>query len=97
MAGVAETFARQINGPTQTLLADIQLLICTSFAVPDLMEATAEALEGLTTGTEAAHATFLENLQYSLKDNHLRFTTEMDVECPIAATMKPSYESALNP
>jgi hypothetical protein len=41
-----------------------------------------------------AYNSLLKQLQRSLEDTQLRFTTEIDSECPIAQTMKPSYERA---
>ena len=97
MTEIAEALGRSLNQPIQILLAAIQLQIHTCTAVPELMDATAEALQDVASSIESAHETLSTDLDNSLIENHLRFTTEMDVECPIAQAMKPSYKRALDP
>jgi hypothetical protein len=97
MADQVEPLARNMYSPVQKLLADIQLDVCECTAVPELKAATTEALEDLLAAVEEAFNGLRNDLHYSLDQNHRYFTTEMDVECPVAQAMKPYYQRALDP
>jgi hypothetical protein len=99
MTEVVDPLAQSTYQPVEALLAAIQLAVrtvrtCT--AVPDLMEATLVALADVVDGIETTFDEFKDHLQSSLDENVLRFTTEMDVECPIAQAMKLRYKRALD-
>jgi hypothetical protein len=91
-----EEFAQKLYQSILDMLSltRTNLNICTS--TPELKDAAVEALDGMSEDMQATYDTFLDNLKGVLDENHLRFTTEMDIECPIAQIMKPSYERALD-
>tara|TARA_R110002003_G_scaffold42_3_gene3100 strand:- start:28814 stop:30469 length:1656 start_codon:yes stop_codon:yes gene_type:complete len=93
----AETLAISVNQPVQEFLDTIRACIDTCTAEPLLKDAAVEALKYTRDDIESAYGTFLERAQRSLDENHLRYTTEMDVECPIARAMKPRYQRAREP
>jgi hypothetical protein len=93
----AETLASSVRQPIQEFLNTNRACIDTCTAEPLLKDAAAEALEDTRNSIESAYDTFLEGVQSSLDENHLRYTTEMDVKCPIARAMKPSYQRAMEP
>jgi hypothetical protein len=96
MTDNAKTIAQAMYKPVQDILQAVATNLQTCTATPELTEAATEALEETSEEIEMAYNTLLEHLQHSLDDTHLRFTTEIDIECPIAQTMKPSYERALD-
>jgi hypothetical protein len=52
------------------------------------------ALFHTTEQVQAAYDTLLQDLSTSLRENYLHFTTEEDIECPVAAEMAPVYTLA---
>jgi hypothetical protein len=94
MTDSAETIAQAMYKPVECILETVQMDLQTCTATPELMEAATEALEETSEEIEMAYNTLLIQLQHSLEDTQLRFTTEIDIECPIAQTMKSSYERA---
>jgi hypothetical protein len=72
----------------------IQLRIESSSAVPALKERAKESLADASQGVEEARVTLLEILLDTLGENHLRYTSEVDIMCPIAKEMQPRYERA---
>ncbi|KAH5207201.1 hypothetical protein HBI62_235800 [Parastagonospora nodorum] len=90
--GLAQVLSELIKDLLAATERDIE--ICTS--TPELKEAVVEALEEVEGEIQSLYDSFLASLNSSLDENHLRFTTEMDIECPIADAMKPSYERALD-
>ena len=90
--GLAERLLQLVKDLLSATLRDIN--ICNS--TPELKDAAADALGEIEGEIEASYDTLLNKLNSSLDENHLRFTTELDIECPIAKTMKPSYERALD-
>jgi 6-pyruvoyl-tetrahydropterin synthase len=93
----AENLAKAIYQPVQDVLKTVEVDLQTCRATPELTDATTEALEEKAEEIKAAYDRLLGKLHDSLDDTHLRFTTEIDIECPIAQTMKPSYKRASDP
>ncbi|KAH7084300.1 hypothetical protein FB567DRAFT_528770, partial [Paraphoma chrysanthemicola] len=93
----ADTLLKCISQPVHDMLNVIQACVETCTAGPLLQEATAEALDDLRSKLEEVFDTGLDKLQSSLEENHLRHTTEMDIECPVAQVMRPSYQRAQDP
>ncbi|KAH3906015.1 hypothetical protein HBH56_212130 [Parastagonospora nodorum] len=90
--GLAGSLLQLVKELVSATFRDIN--ICNS--TPELKDAAADALEEAEGEIEASYDTLLNKLNSSLDENHLHFTTEMDIECPIAKAMKPSYERALD-
>jgi hypothetical protein len=97
MMKTAEDLAKNVSQPVLDLLNIIRECIETCTAGPLLKEATAEALQDTMSGFETIYNTYLDKLRSSVNENRLRHTTEMDIKCPIAQAMRPSYERALDP
>jgi hypothetical protein len=63
-------------------------------ADPALKRRATEELTHVTRRIGTVYDTLLANLRVSLGETHLRFTTEIDIYCPIATEMKTCYERA---
>ncbi|KAL5114634.1 hypothetical protein ACEQ8H_007479 [Pleosporales sp. CAS-2024a] len=90
--GIAEELQKLAEDFVDTVRRNID--ICTT--TPDLKDAAVEALDEVSESIHIAYDKLLSDLSSSLEENHLRFTTEIDIECPIAQAMKPSYNRALD-
>ncbi|CAO2653639.1 Nn.00g030500.m01.CDS01 [Neocucurbitaria sp. VM-36] len=88
--------AQSLNRPTQDLLRKINSRINGSSAVPALKIRAAHALVDASRRIEAAYLVLLDELKDTLTVNYLKFTTEIDIHCPVAMEMKPVYERAQN-
>jgi gas vesicle protein len=97
MTDSAEAIAQAMYKPVQDALETVKSNLQSCTATPELTEAATEALEEMSEEVEMVFNNLQDKLQRSLDDTHLRFTTEIDVECPIAQTMKPSYKRASDP
>jgi hypothetical protein len=97
MTNGAESIAKALFRPVEVILEAVKTDLQACTATPELTDAAIEALEETTENIEVASAELMEKLQNSLNDTHLRFTTETDIECPIAQAMRPSYRRASDP
>jgi hypothetical protein len=93
----ADNIAGALYQPVWDILEAVKTDLQACTATPELAGAAIEALEEMTEEIEVASTDLVEKLHSSLDDTHLRFTTEIDIECPIAQTMKPSYRHASDP
>jgi hypothetical protein len=94
MTDRAEPLAQAVNKPVQDLLNMVEQCINTCSAGPSLKKAASDALIDVWAEIEEAYDSMLSELQENLQENHLRFTTEIDITCPIAEAMKPRYKRA---
>jgi hypothetical protein len=94
MTAQAEKLVQLLNTPVRDFMQAIQLRIESSSAVPALKERAKEALADASQGVEEARVILLESLLDTLGENHLRYTSEVDILCPIAQEMQPRYERA---
>jgi hypothetical protein len=94
MIARAEKLMQLLNTPVHEFTQAILLRIDTSSAVLALKERAKEALADASQGIEEARVILLETLLDTLGENHLRYTSEVDILCPIAKEMQPRYERA---
>ena len=97
MSDRVEGLAQRMYRPIQAALAEIQLAVHECTAVPELMDATIDTLADVSSTIEETYEKFMDDLRDTLSENRLKYTTESDVECPVAKSMKPSCQRALNP
>jgi hypothetical protein len=89
-----EQFAQHLDKPILSLLATIAANIDASKADPALKLRALEALEDAQRRIATARDTLLTDLEDSLRETRIHFTTEIDISCPVATVMKPVYELA---
>jgi hypothetical protein len=89
-------FALSLHGVVQKLLHDTQSAINQSSAHVALKQRAAEELAVVQRRIEAVYDILLASLHVSLRETHLKFTTEIDITCPIAMEMKACYVRALD-
>ncbi|KAI4630907.1 hypothetical protein J4E83_002432 [Alternaria metachromatica] len=87
-------FAMSLDRGLQKLLLDTRSAITQSSAHPALKLRATEELALVERRVQAAYDMLLASLRVSLGETHLRFTTEIDIYCPIATAMKASYDLA---
>ncbi|KAI4958200.1 hypothetical protein J4E86_003797 [Alternaria arbusti] len=87
-------FAMSLYRVLQKLLQATRSAITQSSAHPDLKLRATEELALVERRVQAAYDMLLASLRVSLGETHLRFTTEIDIYCPIATAMKASYDLA---
>ena len=85
-------FAMSLYTVLQKLLQETRLAITQSSAHPALKLKATEELALVERRIQAAYDMLLASLRVSLGETHLRFTTEIDIYCPIATAMKASYD-----
>jgi hypothetical protein len=89
-----EEFAEHLDKPSLDLLAVVPTNIEALKADPALKLRALEALNDAQRRIATARDTLLVELEDSLRDTRIHFTTEIDYSCPIAKEMKPVYELA---
>ncbi|KAF1940545.1 P-loop containing nucleoside triphosphate hydrolase protein [Clathrospora elynae] len=94
MSPRVQQLARRLNRPIFDILRSIAASIEASSADPALKVRALEALEDARRRIATARNTFTLELEKSLRENRIHFTTEIDIKCPIAKQMKPVYELA---
>ncbi|KAI4708037.1 hypothetical protein J4E89_007156 [Alternaria sp. Ai002NY15] len=87
-------FAMSLYRVLQKLLQETRSAITQSSAHPALKLRATEELALVERRVQAAYDMLLASLRVSLGETHLRFTTEIDIYCPIATAMKASYDLA---
>ncbi len=87
----AGRLGESLDNQVQSLLKNISSCIRNSSADPALKVGAIEALEDASNRIQTELDTLLTELDTKLGENHLRFTTEIDIKCPIAKEMHPVY------
>jgi hypothetical protein len=86
--------ALSLYKPVQALLNAAQSCIQESYAEPALKKRALDALQDSKRAIDVACKTLSLDLEDGLKQNHLHFTTEIDIYGPIAKEMKEVYARA---
>jgi hypothetical protein len=89
-------FTQSLHRVAQTVLDKTESAINRSSAPPALKVRAIEELALVRRRIEAAYDTLLTSFRISLGETHLKFTTEIDITCPIAMEMKACYVRALD-
>ena len=89
-------FAQSLFRIVLKLLEETRSAINRSSAHAALKRRATEELTLVQRRIEAAYGTLLASLRVSLGETHLRFTTEIDIYCPIATATKECYLRALD-
>lgn len=84
-------FALGLHRVVQTLLQETFSTIEHSFAHLALKRRATEELTIVQNRIETIYGTLVTSLHVSLGETHLKFTTEIDIYCPIAMEMKICY------
>ncbi|CAA9960449.1 Dynamin N domain containing protein [Pyrenophora teres f. maculata] len=87
-------FASSLHRAVKELLQSTRLAITKSSAHGDLKRRATEELVLVQQWIEKIYGTLITSLHVSLGETHVRFTTEIDIYCPIATEMKPRYTRA---
>ncbi|KAF2127584.1 hypothetical protein P153DRAFT_358456 [Dothidotthia symphoricarpi CBS 119687] len=95
MLARAEQLGEGLDKLVGRLGKEVKSCIDKSSAAPALKQRAMEALTNMSERIDVAYRHLLEALNTSLRNTHLRFTTEIDIHCPIAREMKQVYEAAL--
>lgn len=97
MSSRVDELAVSLDGPVQALLATIRVRISDASAEPALKESAGDALFDASQNIATAYNKLATNLQDSLRQTYIQFTSEIDIHCPIARAMKPVYERVQDP
>ncbi|KAF1912969.1 hypothetical protein BDU57DRAFT_597438 [Ampelomyces quisqualis] len=86
--------ALSLDSTVQDAVVGIAARIIQSSADIRLKVRAVEALVYTTGQVQAAHDTLVLELDTSLRENYLHFTSEEDIQCPVAMEMAPVYTCA---
>jgi hypothetical protein len=87
-----QEFALSLDYTVQKVFYNTRVAIDKTSAHPALKRRATEELAHACQRINTVYDALLTNLRTSLGDTHLRFTTEIDIYCPIATEMKTCYE-----
>lgn len=91
-----DALAEELIAPVHTFLQNIATAIDGTSAHAELKDRGGEELEFALREVDEDFVVFISELRSTLRKTYLRFTTEIDIGCPIAKWMMPGYRSASN-
>jgi hypothetical protein len=95
MQDQTENIALCLEAPVQAMLKELKNLIEQSSSDPELKRRVSESLETTTRRIGVSHGKLAADLQNTLRENYLLFSTEVNIKCPIALEMKDTYLGVL--
>ncbi|KAJ4317470.1 hypothetical protein N0V94_004929 [Neodidymelliopsis sp. IMI 364377] len=95
MQDQTENIALCLEAPVQAMLKELKNLIEQSSSDPELKRGVSESLETTTRRIGVSHGKLAADLQNTLRENYLLFSTEVNIKCPIALEMKDTYLGVL--
>lgn len=90
-----ENLAAEFGAPIQAVLKDLKGHVQDYEGNPELKRRAGELLETTTRRIRMAHGKMTVELQRTLRDNQLLFSTEVNVKCPVALEMRDIYRNVL--
>jgi hypothetical protein len=95
MQGQTLDIAMRLDEPVQAVLGNLRKYINVYEGNPELKNRATEALDTTTRRIGMAYGKMAASLQSKLREIHLLFTTEVNVQCPIALEMREIYCNVL--